>query len=64
MMTKHPNPIKRMRQESQKDVIIVRKVVARSIMLNHGLEEYVLTSREETVSHQIKEQEMAISLLP
>lgn len=64
MMTKHPNLIKRMRQKSQKDVIIVRKVVARSIMLNDGLEEYVLISREEIISHQIKEREMAISLLP
>lgn len=63
MMTKHLSPIKGMRQEPQKDVITVRKVVARSIMPNHSLEEYVLTSREEIISHQIKEQEMAVFLL-
>lgn len=64
MMTKHPSPIKGMRQEFQKDVITVRKVVARSIMLNHGVEVYVITIREQIISHQIKEKGMAVFLLP
>lgn len=56
-MTKHTSLIKGMRQESQEDVITVKRVIVRSIILNHVLKEYVLTSTEEVASGQSESKE-------